>query len=313
MSLFRSRDKKEQKLELLLSQYDHLSEVGPVETWDKLLGDILKIAPEIPEYWFDYGLLAKRRRDWYKAIELNQKVLTMRTQEQDPAAWNLGIAATAIGDWERARWAWQRYGIELAPVTDPTEPIMDNFEQTPVRLNPEPRYLGDTTLTVDGVEFGAEVVWAQRLCPARALILNVPDPSSGHCFKDIVLHDGEPVGSRFLNGTSRAVFNELALLERSSWPTTTVTVTASPEAIEELGENFLSRGYGLEDWSQSMQILCRTCSESDTPSCDHDEDKPKEGPHRIGIGAPPEDIGHLINEWQMRAADRYYEYPEVKE
>src|SRR5579862_2444045 len=71
----------------------------------------------------------------------------------------------------------------------------------PIRLDP------------DG---NGEVVWCDRLDPARALIRNVPTLESGFREGDIVLHDGEPKGKRELNGKFVSVFNALERIAEES-------------------------------------------------------------------------------------------------
>src|SRR5260370_20218699 len=57
-----------------------------------------------------------------------------------------------------------------------------------------------------------EVVWGQRLDPARMVILNVPLPESGHRFHDIILNDGDSNGTRVdEHGREVPVFDELSI------------------------------------------------------------------------------------------------------
>jgi hypothetical protein len=91
-------------------------------------------------------------------------------------------------------------------------PIEANFGSTPVRLNPDA---------------GAEVVWAQRICPVRARINNVPWPESGFRHGDVVLHDGAAVGYRLSDGQEKPVFNAFELFERSPFATFGSAVKAS--------------------------------------------------------------------------------------
>ena len=87
--------------------------------------------------------------------------------KKDKAAWwNLGIAATALGRWDVARSAWRGFGINM-PKGD--GPIDFPCGTCPIRINPD----GD-----------AEVVWAERIDPARAELLSIPFPESNHRWKD---------------------------------------------------------------------------------------------------------------------------------
>ena len=135
----------------------------------------------------------------------------------------------------------------------------------PIRLDP------------DG---NGEVVWCDRLDPARALIRNVPTLESGFREGDIVLHDGEPKGKRELNGKFVSVFN----------------------ALERIAEE---SGVVIEDWTDSMQILCKECSEG-TPHTEHThEERPWDPQHRIGLSAlSREQASSVLIEWASSAPSR---------
>jgi hypothetical protein len=64
-----------------------------------------------------------------------------------------------------------------------------------------------------------EVVWCHRLDPARAPIESIPTPESGRRYRDLLLHDGEPRGKRRYRDKTLSVFDELAVLEKSSFRT----------------------------------------------------------------------------------------------
>src|SRR5688572_27443633 len=151
--------------------------------------------------WFDAALQAKWRRDWAEAVALNLQAVEAAglrdddgSSTGDPTWWNLGIAATALHDWSTAERAWRAYGV----------PDDVEWGMTPVRVDPagEP-----------------EVVWCQRLDPARARIENVPLPDSGRSWGDIVLHDGVPNGERVVGARVYPVFDEIEVWEASSVPT----------------------------------------------------------------------------------------------
>lgn len=138
---------------------------------------------------YDIGLIYKYRGAWKESFKYNKRAHELDPEDQ-AACWNFGIAATALRDWRAARAAWSAYGIKLA---DGDGEIFGDYGVTPLRLNPAD---------------DAEVVWARRLCPARARIESLPYPESGVAFDDVVLHDGAPVGSRLdAGGREVPVFN----------------------------------------------------------------------------------------------------------
>ncbi|GAT86901.1 hypothetical protein CVCC1112_1560 [Paenarthrobacter nicotinovorans] len=84
----------------------------------KYASELLKVTPDSFFSWFEAGLLSKARANWAESVERNQRALDLFTERDaiefggaSPAAWNLGIAATALGDWATARRAWAAYGL----------------------------------------------------------------------------------------------------------------------------------------------------------------------------------------------------------
>lgn len=150
--------------------------------------------------FYNLGLLHKHSADWPECLRMNQRAVALNGADK-AGWWNLGIAATALGDWPEARRAWRACGIDILEGKGPVDyPCGIN----PVRLNPN----GE-----------AEVVWAERVDPARAELRSIPYPSSGFRFGDLVLNDGAPNGYRMLGQTEVALFDCLALLQPSNFST----------------------------------------------------------------------------------------------
>ena len=77
------------------------------------------LAPAWSAPWFNRGLLAKLQRRWAESLRLNRRAAELEPNDP-PIWWNLGIAATALGEWNTAREAWGRYGIHVPPATAPS-------------------------------------------------------------------------------------------------------------------------------------------------------------------------------------------------
>src|SRR3954452_18630324 len=88
------------------------------EDWPRA-GELLEAAVRLrpdgegsEKLWFDAALAYKFVRDWDKAYALGKEAAARAPRgAQDPAFWNLGIAATVRRDWPTARDCWTRYGI----------------------------------------------------------------------------------------------------------------------------------------------------------------------------------------------------------
>jgi hypothetical protein len=162
-----------------------------------------------------------------------------------------------------AQSAWDLIGI--------TVDRLPRLGRTPVRINPGTN---------------PEVVWCDRISPARARILNVPLPESDHRFGDILVHDGEPCGERVVEGRTFSVLEELGVVAPSAFGTFVVHVIAPAEvdadALVDLGDD---EHLAIEDWSAHVQIVCPDCS---TGRVDHDHARDTEGwraERRVGIAA----------------------------
>ena len=285
---------------------------------DALAAEVLRRRPESTEFWYDRGMLAKWRRDWTASRDFNATALDLMPAHRragEPAAWNLGIAATALHDWATARRAWAAFGITLpdrsaAPDAPDDAPVEADFGPAPVRLNAAPRFVGEVPPEVDGHEWQTEVVWGRRLCPSRIEVLNVPSPESGHRFGDVVLHDGDTVGSRRLGEHELGVFNEIALWRRSTRSTWTVTVEAPDEAaVDALTELLGATGGSAEDWTASLHLLCQACSEGSPDAGHHDHSGPTHewAPSRsLGIAAAPGEAEPLLRRWMAEGPGRAF-------
>lgn len=234
--------------------------------------------------WYNLGLLHKYEGQWGESLTCNLEAV-MRQPGDGDAWWNLGIAATALGDWPRARTAWDECGIEIPAGHGP---IDVNFGLVPIRLSPEGR---------------AEVVWCDRICPARAIVRNVPLPESGYFFGDLLLHDGAPQGSRMRNGREVPVFNALVRLERSDFKTYLLDLPeSSREQRAALSDVAFDRGSWAEDWSESVRFLCRSCSYG-LPHTEHDAGLASSRPDlAVAVAARDADeVADLLAQWRDEA------------
>ena len=264
-------------------------------------GDEEELSPEerIPMYrahlerhprdaaiWFDLGLAYKQMRNWQECVAANLQALEISNAPEDPAWWNLGIAATGLRDWELARRAWRGYGIEIA---DGPGPVECDYGSTPVRLNDE------------------EVVWGPRLDPARVIIRNIPLPKSGFRWGDIVLHDGAPNGEREVEGVVYSVFDVLERWSPSEIPTLGVRVNCSDEDARALIDLFESRNFGAEDWSNNVRNLCKACSQGLPSGHDHPFGSGA-GERSFGLASPMGLAGDLLKTWKQQSpSTRSYE------
>jgi tetratricopeptide (TPR) repeat protein len=275
------------RAEILNSRASKLQEGGQLQEAIKLYYRAAVVDPAWAAPLFNLGLLYKKEHRWKESLKYN-RLATKRDVTHEAAWWNLGIAATALGRWKLARVAWRAYGIDLPEGEGPID-FPCGFG--PIRLNPEA---------------DAEVVWAYRIDPARAEIASIPFPESNHRWRDVVLNDGAPVGYRQHQGQEVPVLNELELLERSPFATFVAEVCMPDRAeyVKNLAELAADLGGCAEDWSTSVRMICKACSEG-RPHEKHDAEADRsDGVHLIGIAAG--NLKHaqtILSSWKKEAED----------
>lgn len=287
-----------------------LIDSGRFEDAGELLVRAADLEPWLSDSWYNLALLHKFRHDWDQARAAGLQAVALLDRDQDaPDWWNVGIAATALQDWPLARRAWHEYGL---PVPEGGGPILADYGSAPVRLSPQ----GES-----------EVVWGRRLDPARVEILSIPLPSSGRRWGEVVLHDGVPNGERVTRGDVYPVFDEIELWAPSPVPTFVVVLRAATQADRDALEQLVaSAGYAAEDWSASVRLLCRACSEGRMRTVDGLDEVPVASPHPVhehatlghapggdeswmverecGLAAPHGLARDLLDAWAADAPDR---------
>lgn len=236
----------------------------------------------VPHY--NLGLIYKYAGDWERSLHRNQRAAALNPSDQ-ASWWNLGIAATALGRWDEARRAWRGCGIDLP---EGEGPVDYPCGRTPIRLHPQ----GD-----------AEVVWSQRIDPARAAIQSIPFPESGFRWGDLVLNDGAPTGYRMLGEQEVPVFDCLGMLKSSPFSTFVAQIErpGQGEAAGGLAELAAARGLAAEDWTTSVAVLCKACSEG-RPHGRHDHSPgAATGAHRVAIAARGiHEAERLLADWRRQ-------------
>ena len=272
-----------------MPDWNHVSEL-PFEEQVPIYVKHLETNQKDAAIWFDLGLAYKYLSQWHDAAEANERALLLSNAPGDPAWWNLGIAATALRDWKRARRAWRGYGLEI-PGDD--GPVSCDYGMAPVRLP------------------HGEVVWGQRLDPARLIVRNIPLPDSEYRWGDVVLHDGAPNGERIVNGRSYGVFDVLERWSPSEIPTFRVNVNCPRnEDSQSLIDLFDARHFAAEDWTANVRTLCKACSEGNPYGHNHAFGT-SETNRDFGIAAPRGLTETILAEWVQRDSGRNHGHLEA--
>ena len=265
---------------------NQLEDEGQIEEAIAAYQQAIEADPTWSAPWYNLGLLHKYQLNWEESLRYNQQAVELNP-EHEGAWWNLGIAATALGDWKEARRAWQSYGIEIPAGEGPIEMQLG---PTPIRLNPDDE---------------AEVVWCDRIDPARAVIRSIPLSDSGHRYGDIVLHDGAPNGYRKLDEQEIPVFDELELWQPSEFGTFVITLdNVTDTEMESLQQLLDDHDFVSEEWSTSIQMLCRECSEGRPFSEEHQHEPIQLDNRHLAVAAMSGDELHaILQQWQETVSD----------
>ncbi|ALV43567.1 hypothetical protein AU252_22295 [Pseudarthrobacter sulfonivorans] len=281
------------------SDWKAADEAGDAGLAAALASELVELTPKSYCSWFQAGLLSKAVGNWPESLERNRRALELFTPKDaeefggaNPAAWNLGIASTVVGDWPSARHAWVAYGLDKFQAE--AGPIDVDCGMAPVRLNPDQPSLPHQVLFSAG---NTEVVWCWRRSPAHAVIASVPLPESGHRFRDVVLHDGEPKGTRQLDGQDVSVFDELGRLEESGLPTWQAQVVgATGNDFQALSDLLEQRGLGLDGWS-GIRLMCSDCSHGAQQNGHDHIPAASDDVKRLGLAGHESDLDEVIETW----------------
>ena len=185
---------------------------------------------------FHVGVVHKFAGRWADAIKAFESVLSLRSEDK-AALWNVGIAATALRRWTRAREIWTEIGFELPPGEADFSGI--EGEQLPIRLPCDV-----------GSPMAYEAIWAVRLGPARARLKGIPRFSTKYGFNDVVLIDGVPTAD--LNGPDgrrHSVYAALDTFESASRPVLALrSESVSPMQVDEILSVLRAASIPLADW-----------------------------------------------------------------
>lgn len=242
----------------------------------RIYRELLTEKEDWSEVHYNLGLVFKYLGEWEPSFTHNLRATEL--QPDDEAAWwNLGIAATALEKWRDARRAWNFFGLNYE---DSDDPPAEGIGRSPVRISS-----GD----------GHEVVWGDRIDPARIIIQNIPLPESGRRFGEIVLNDGAPNGTRIHNGREYSVFDELELIKASAHQTFELECDTNDRSkFEKLAEACFDAGFGIEDWS-TLNLICHACS---TGTAHEEHDSRPSSEIRIALAADdPAKLHQILDDW----------------
>jgi hypothetical protein len=283
-----------QNLETLLDQAIEAFDKGNDEEAIRIYERILTEKEDWSTVHYNLGLIYKYRMEWERSYQHNKRAVEL-DPAMEAARWNLGIAATMLQDWKLARRCWNFFGMKYEIVDEDTA---GNLGEVVIRISPNAN---------------PETVWATRICPARAVIKNIPLPESEHRFKDVVLNDGAANGYRMLEGKEYPVFDEIQHLTCSDYRTYSMKCKIkSPVHLDALRQHCWKSDITVENWT-TVKMLCKQCSEG-RPHERHDHDlestssESTSGECKIAFGSASEEtLMTAVEAWSRETGVDYYE------
>ena len=218
----------------LVVEYDRQ---GDVYNAVKLCKRLAKLAPDWSAPFAFLGRMYRSRQEWKPTF--HYCLCAVEHNPFDENLWEtLGLAATALGEWETARYAWNQVGFHFK---NSDEALKLDLGVVPVRLNPFTQ---------------PEIVAVRRIDPVRASIESIPQPSSGRRYKDLILIESKPNARLFQQNKKLAVHDELQLLKQSTWRTfTTLLHTESQRDVDTLANLCLEADLGFDNWSNASRFF----------------------------------------------------------
>jgi hypothetical protein len=159
-----------------------------------LLEQACAIDPSYALPWLNRGLAYKAARQWKPALDAFLAAYARRTPTTSMEVyasllWNIGITATALGEWKRAAAAWRLLGHRITASRDgsPSAP------------------LGQAWLRRDGMV----PVLGDRIDPARIRVTQDRPMETGFSRGQVAVHDAAKVGTMFYGQHELPIFPEL--------------------------------------------------------------------------------------------------------
>jgi hypothetical protein len=236
MSIKHEHNDAAEQLYRLVVEYDRRGDVYNAVKLCK------RLARLVPDWSVPFAFLSRTyrsRMEWKPTFHYCLRAVEHNAF--DETLWEtLGIAATALGEWETARYAWNQLGFHFK---SSAEALHLDLGIVPVRLNPATQ---------------PEIVAARRIDPVRASIESIPQPSSGRRYKDLILVENRPISNGIFCQQNKklTIHDELQLLKTSNWQTFSVLLHTSSQAdVDTLANLCLSANLGFDNWSNATRFF----------------------------------------------------------
>lgn len=257
----------------------------------KLFKKLARLSPDWCVPYRYLGTIYKSRNEWKPSFHYIQKALEANPQDQE-SWWNLGIVATAMKRWQIARLAWNETGYEFNSTKETA--IHVEMGSVPVRLNPKGY---------------PEIIWANRIDPARAYIESIPHPNSGKRYRDLILIDGAEQGYRIINNRRMPVYDELSVLQTSRYRTYAVELgDVDPLDVDALDRLCLAADLGFDNWMKATRSLVTHQSDK-LPEYYNDllSEEWNGSSYIVGIASQSEEeLIELLSNWKVITLKEYY-------
>jgi len=230
--------------------------------------------PDEASFHFDLGLFHKSRGRFAEAYEAFARARDLGRRDK-PLAFNLAVAATALGRGADARRAWADLGISIDVNT---AGMPEALGLDPVELRVPTRGSGHGAVpAVPDEAMSFEVVSVAPLSPCHGVVQTPTLRDAPVDYGDVVLWDGVPVGRR--GAVPR--FALLEILRRGDERRYRFVALEQSEGDVQKLAAALPEGSALFVLDARAHAICPRCAAGDA-LVKHDHDPPEE--HRIVYG-----------------------------
>lgn len=207
---------------------------------------------------FHLMICAKMRGDWDDAERWLASIDERRAlvhAEPDPALeWNRGILAVARRRWPEARSAWERVGFSFpGEGPDADTDYAQRGELSPVRLKVDLALVEASRGSLPR----SEVVWGQRIGPARVELTGLPYYHPTYRCGDVLLIDGVREGQVDFNGEKYPISPALEVWSPSPGETLRFygahTRLKQTMALDRLAQTLGERGWSTAHWTRFVR------------------------------------------------------------
>lgn len=212
--------------------------------------------------WFDYALLHKWRGRFQAAMDCNLRAQA-RLGDTRALLFNLGIAATAVGDGNVAGLCWKKLGFPVSLNEKSGHAFVPDLPEVEVRVISRGAGYGIEP-TVPDQALAFEVVWVVPLSPVHGVVSTPSFRDAPIDYGDVVLWDAAPASVDASGGAPRPRFPLLEILRRGDESRLRFVALEQQRGDVAALESSLPEGCKVFVQREQVSHVCSLCAAGDS-------------------------------------------------